>query len=73
MKKRNLQLRIWLTRNPLRLFKLLMSRWLKMGLLLNQLVRWQMVARLDDVAHGLSIKRNKREEDMNKIPVYSVS
>ncbi|KAF2558418.1 hypothetical protein F2Q68_00017833 [Brassica cretica] len=49
-----------------------MSRLMRMGLLLNQSVCWQMVARLGDVAHGLCIKRNKREEDMNS-PVYSFS
>jgi len=30
-------------------------------LLTNQLVWWQMVARLEDVAHGSSMMRNKRE------------
>lgn len=70
MRKRKPQLLIRLRRNLLLLP--VMSRLMRMGLLQNQSVWWQMVARLGDVAHGLCIKRNKREEDMNS-PVYSFS
>ena len=70
MRKRTPQLLIRLIRNLLQLP--VMSRLMRMGLLQNQSVWWQMVARLGDVAHGLCIKRNKREEDMNS-PVYSFS
>lgn len=44
---------------------------MRMGQLLNQLVWLQMVARLVHVAHGLSIRGNKRAED--NIPVYIFS